>query len=130
MSVLVPLRLLRVARRGFPGRTGVERRPVYLGASARRCFVAQLKRFDAVLRTLTFKPFKMLFNECNSFQVLIKVHACGVNPVETYIRSGNYARKPALPYTPGSDVAGVIEGVGGRVTAFKVLHRAFIPYSL
>lgn len=50
--------------------------------------------------------------------------------METYIRSGNYARKPALPYTPGSDVAGVIEGVGGRVTAFKVLHRAFIPYSL
>ncbi|XP_029888156.1 quinone oxidoreductase isoform X2 [Aquila chrysaetos chrysaetos] len=52
-------------------------------------------------------------------QVLIQVHACGVNPVETYIRSGNYARKPALPYTPGSDVAGVIECVGEHVTAFK-----------
>ncbi|XP_074007949.1 quinone oxidoreductase isoform X2 [Numenius arquata] len=58
-------------------------------------------------------------------QVLIKVHACGVNPVETYIRSGNYARKPALPYTPGSDVAGVIEGVGERVTAFKKGDRVF-----
>lgn len=52
--------------------------------------------------------------------MLIKVHACGVNPVETYIRSGSYARKPALPYTPGTDVAGVIEGVGEHVTAFKV----------
>ncbi|XP_019474250.1 quinone oxidoreductase isoform X2 [Meleagris gallopavo] len=52
-------------------------------------------------------------------QVLIKVHACGVNPVETYIRSGNYARLPTLPYTPGSDVAGVIESVGEGVTAFK-----------
>ncbi|XP_074859586.1 quinone oxidoreductase isoform X3 [Carettochelys insculpta] len=51
--------------------------------------------------------------------VLIKVHACGVNPVETYIRSGTYARKPALPYTPGTDVAGVIEVVGERVTKFK-----------
>ncbi|XP_054068350.1 quinone oxidoreductase isoform X2 [Rissa tridactyla] len=58
-------------------------------------------------------------------QVLIKVHACGVNPVETYIRSGNYARKPALPYTPGSDVAGVVEGVGEHVTAFKKGDRVF-----
>ncbi|NXE13001.1 QOR oxidoreductase, partial [Lophotis ruficrista] len=58
-------------------------------------------------------------------QVLIKVHACGVNPVETYIRSGSYARKPALPYTPGSDVAGEIEGVGKHVTAFKKGDRVF-----
>lgn len=57
-----------------------------------------------------------------SFQVLIKVHACGVNPVETYIRSGTYSRKPALPYTPGSDVAGIIESVGDKVSAFKVSH--------
>ncbi|XP_066481557.1 quinone oxidoreductase [Tiliqua scincoides] len=52
-------------------------------------------------------------------QVLIKVHACGINPVETYIRSGTHAKKPSLPFTPGSDVAGVIEGVGEHVTAFK-----------
>ncbi|NXT73291.1 QOR oxidoreductase, partial [Zapornia atra] len=58
-------------------------------------------------------------------QVLIKVHACGVNPVETYIRSGSYARKPALPYTPGSDVAGVIERVGEGVAAFKKGDRVF-----
>lgn len=63
-------------------------------------------------------------------QVLIKVHACGVNPVETYIRSGNYARKPALPYTPGSDVAGVIESVGERVTAFKKGDRVFTSATL
>lgn len=53
-------------------------------------------------------------------QVLIRVHACGVNPVETYIRSGSYARKPTLPYTPGSDVAGVVDAVGEGVTAVKV----------
>uniref|UniRef100_A0A8C3B6G6 Crystallin zeta n=2 Tax=Cairina moschata TaxID=8855 RepID=A0A8C3B6G6_CAIMO len=58
-------------------------------------------------------------------QVLIKVHACGVNPVETYIRSGNYARKPALPYTPGSDVSGVIESVGEHVTTFKKGDKVF-----
>lgn len=63
--------------------------------------------------------------------MLIKVHACGVNPVETYIRSGTYARKPALPYTPGSDVAGVIESIGKHVTAFKVFaHWGIIHYCL
>ncbi|XP_048207548.1 quinone oxidoreductase isoform X1 [Perognathus longimembris pacificus] len=58
-------------------------------------------------------------------QVLIKVHACGVNPVETYIRSGTYSRKPALPYTPGSDVAGLIESIGDHVSAFKKGDRVF-----
>lgn len=45
-------------------------------------------------------------------QVLVRVHAVGVNPVETYIRAGTYARKPALPFTPGNDGAGVIEELG------------------
>ena len=57
-----------------------------------------------------------------SLQVLIKVQACGVNPVDTYIRSGTYNVKPPLPYTPGFDVAGIIEAVGEGVSAFKVLH--------
>ncbi|KAM6327397.1 quinone oxidoreductase isoform 2-T2 [Podargus strigoides] len=67
----------------------------------------------------------VLVPEPKENQVLIKVHACGVNPVETYIRSGSYARTPAVPYTPGSDVAGVIEGVGEHVTAFKKGDRVF-----
>jgi len=44
-------------------------------------------------------------------QVLVRVHASGVNPVDTYIRGGLYAAKPALPYTPGKDAAGVVEAV-------------------
>uniref|UniRef100_A0A8C5SBH7 Enoyl reductase (ER) domain-containing protein n=1 Tax=Laticauda laticaudata TaxID=8630 RepID=A0A8C5SBH7_LATLA len=58
-------------------------------------------------------------------QVLIKVHACGINPVDTYIRSGTYKKKPSLPYIPGTDVAGVIEEVGEHVTAFKKGDRVF-----
>jgi NADPH2:quinone reductase len=58
-------------------------------------------------------------------QVLIRVHACGVNPVETYIRAGTYARKPNLPYTPGSDVGGTVESVGAGVTAFKSGDRVY-----
>jgi NADPH2:quinone reductase len=48
-------------------------------------------------------------------QVLVRMHAAGVNPVETYIRAGTYPRKPALPFTPGNDGAGVIETVGEGV---------------
>lgn len=58
-------------------------------------------------------------------QVLIKVHACGINPVETYIRSGTYSRKPLLPYTPGTDVAGIIEAIGDNVSTFKKGDRVF-----
>ena len=63
-------------------------------------------------------------------QVLIKVHATGVNPVDTYIRSGIYARKPDLPYIPGSDAAGVVEAVGEKVTTFKVSAVCFVSFQL
>jgi NADPH:quinone reductase len=58
-------------------------------------------------------------------QVLVKVHAAGVNPYDTYMRSGTYAIKPALPYTPGSDAAGVVEQVGHGVTQVKAGDRVY-----
>ena len=58
-------------------------------------------------------------------QVLLRVKAVGVNPVEVYIRSGMYARRPTLPYTPGTDVAGVIEGVGPGVTRVNKSDRVY-----
>ena len=48
-------------------------------------------------------------------QVVVRLAAAGVNPVETYIRSGAYAKLPALPWTPGSDGAGVVEKAGAGV---------------
>jgi NADPH-dependent curcumin reductase CurA len=42
-------------------------------------------------------------------QVLVRIHAAGVNPYETYMRADTYPLKPPLPYTPGSDGAGVVE---------------------
>lgn len=56
-------------------------------------------------------------------QVLVRIKAAGVNPVDTYIRAGVYAQKPDLPYTPGKDGAGVVERTGGRVTKFKTGDR-------
>ena len=59
-------------------------------------------------------------------QVVVRVKAVGVNPVDTYIRSGMYARKPAFPYTPGSDAAGVVESVGNGASRVAVGNRVYI----
>lgn len=48
-------------------------------------------------------------------EVLVKIHAAGVNPVDAYIRTGTHAQKPQLPYTPGKDASGVVESVGEGV---------------
>src|SRR5262245_21616039 len=58
--------------------------------------------------------------------VVVRVHAAGVNPVEAYIRTGKYARLPELPYTPGSDGAGVIKEVGAGVTHVKPGDRVYV----
>jgi NADPH2:quinone reductase len=58
-------------------------------------------------------------------QVLVRVAAAGVNPVDTYIRSGAYARLPPVPYTPGSDLGGTVERVGANVTAFAPGDRVY-----
>ena len=63
-------------------------------------------------------------------QVVVRVHAAGVNPVETYIRAGMYARKPALPYTPGTDGAGVVESVGEGLAHLRAGDRVYTTGSL
>ncbi len=61
-------------------------------------------------------------------QVVVRVHAVGVNPVETYIRSGIYP-KPPTPYTPGNDGAGVIAAIGPDVKSVAVGDRVYIAGS-
>jgi len=63
-------------------------------------------------------------------EVLVRMHATGINPVETYIRAGKYARLPKLPYTPGNDGAGVVEQVDPDVTEFKPGDRVYTAGSL
>src|SRR5437773_4893599 len=58
-------------------------------------------------------------------QVLVRIHAAGVNPYDTYMRAGTYAIKPPLPYTPGSDAAGVIEAIGDGVKKVKPGDRVY-----
>src|SRR5208283_2554272 len=58
-------------------------------------------------------------------QVVVRMKAAGVNPADTYMRSGNYSNKPPLPYTPGTDGAGVIDSVGTGVTRVKTGDRVY-----
>jgi len=59
-------------------------------------------------------------------EVVVRVRAAGVNPVDAYMATGTYARKPQLPYTPGQDGAGEVHAVGAGVTAFKTGDRVYI----
>jgi len=59
-------------------------------------------------------------------QILVAVKAVGVNPVDVYVRAGAYPRKPELPYTPGTDAAGIVEAAGAGVSAFKEGDRVYV----
>ncbi len=61
-----------------------------------------------------------------SGQVLVRIKAAGVNPADTYMRTGTYAIKPPLPYTPGFDGAGIVEAVGPGETKWKAGDRVYL----
>jgi NADPH2:quinone reductase len=53
-------------------------------------------------------------------EILIDIHAAGVNFPDTLIIKDMYQFKPALPFTPGNEVAGIVSAVGEEVTNYKV----------
>jgi len=63
-------------------------------------------------------------------QVVVAVKAAGVNPVDTYIRSGLYRPDLELPYTPGLDAAGIIAAIGDGVKHRSVGQRVYVAWSL
>jgi NADPH2:quinone reductase len=62
-------------------------------------------------------------------EVLVHIKAAGVNPVETYQRSGKYPVLPKLPFTPGQDGAGIVQSVGSGVTRVKAGDRVYVAGS-
>lgn len=58
-------------------------------------------------------------------QVLVQVKAIGVNPVDIYIRSGTYALKPNLPYTPGTNAGGIVVATGSGVSSVRKGDRVY-----
>ena len=63
-------------------------------------------------------------------EVVVRLHAVGVNPVDAYIRSGMYRPALKLPYTPGLDGAGIISAVGSEVKHRQVGQRVYVAWSL
>jgi NADPH:quinone reductase len=61
-------------------------------------------------------------------QAVVRIHAAGVNPFDTYMRAGTYAIKPQLPYIPGGEGAGVVESVGEGVKSFKPGERVYVGH--
>ncbi|MDY8136343.1 NADPH:quinone oxidoreductase family protein [Aquimarina sp. 2201CG5-10] len=58
-------------------------------------------------------------------EVVVEVKACGVNFPDTLIIQGLYQFKPELPFTPGSDIAGIVKEVGAGVTHLQVGDEVF-----
>lgn len=52
-------------------------------------------------------------------QVVISVKACGVNFPDVLMIQDKYQFKPALPFSPGGEIAGIVKEAGEGVTAFK-----------
>jgi len=63
-------------------------------------------------------------------EVVVTVKAAGVNPVDTYFRSGVYRPDLPLPYTPGLDAAGVILSVGPVIKHLQVGQRVYVTRPL
>ncbi len=75
-------------------------------------------------------PSKLVLEEVESKkpgkkEVLIEVKACSVNYPDTLIIQGLYQFKPALPFSPGSDIAGIVKAVGEEVKHVKPGQEVF-----
>src|SRR4051812_8752634 len=74
---------------------------------------------------------QVLRPEPNEGEVLVKVMAAGVNPVDAYIRAGKFKRAAAkVPMVLGMDIAGLVEKVGPKVSKFKVGDQVYSSLSV
>ena len=62
-------------------------------------------------------------------EILLRVHAAGVNYIDTYFRSGAY-KPPTMPFTPGSEAAGEVAALGKGVKGLKEGDRVAFVGSL
>lgn len=80
-------------------------------------------------------PSSLVLEELESLkpgakELVVRVKACGINFPDTLIIQGLYQFKPELPFTPGSDIAGVVKEVGQEVSHLKKGDEVFgfVPY--
>jgi NADPH:quinone reductase-like Zn-dependent oxidoreductase len=72
---------------------------------------------------LAFQQIEISLPEVHANQVLIKVHAFGLNYADVMARKGLYKDAPPLPAVLGYEVVGIIEKIGKNVTNFEVGQR-------
>lgn len=75
-------------------------------------------------------PSQLVVEEIESLkagpkEVLVQVKACGLNFPDTLIIQGLYQFKPELPFTPGSDISGIVKEVGEGITHLKAGDEVF-----
>src|SRR5947209_8698112 len=58
-------------------------------------------------------------------QILVRVHATSLNPIDLYIRSGMVAMPMSFPYVIGADFAGTVEALGHGATRYQVGDRVW-----
>ena len=63
-------------------------------------------------------------------EVIVRLKAAGVNPVDTYQREASRGYKPQLPFTPGLDGAGTVDAVGPGVTRVQTGDRVYLAGSI
>ena len=80
-------------------------------------------------------PSDLVYKELPSLvagpsEIVIYVKACAINFPDTLIIQGKYQVRPELPFSPGSDISGVVKEVGAKVTQFKEGDEVFgvVPY--
>ena len=66
----------------------------------------------------------------NEEDLLIAVRGCGVNFADLLIIRGDYQERPAIPFTPGVEIAGEGLGIGRCVSGFSVGDRVMARVDL
>ena len=106
-------------------------------------FIGLALTMSAIAQPLTMKsirlhspggPEKLVYEDAPKptpadDELLVRVKGAGVNPVDASIREGRF-KAAAYPFTPGSDVAGIVEDVGAKVTRFKKGDETFAYLAL
>ena len=88
---------------------------------------AQQSRFGEIRDVLTLRDDVPVPRELSSKQVLVRVHAASINPVDWKTLNGNLSlvTRFSFPHIPGKDVAGVVVDVGSGVKRFQVGDKVY-----
>jgi NADPH:quinone reductase-like Zn-dependent oxidoreductase len=88
---------------------------------------AQQSNYGEVRDVLTLRDDVPVPETLSSEQILVRVNAASINPVDWKLLNGNLSilSRYTFPHTPGHDVAGVVVSIGSAVTRFQVGDKVY-----